>query len=351
MSQESQELTVQPDELRAFSETLYRKVGVPRDHAETMANFQVETDLRGVYSHGTRAQPRYIQGILDGNINPTPRIEVVQEGPCTAVIDGDSALGHLPSEMAMKKAVEKAKSMGIAAVGVRNAGHFGAAACYGMMAVREKLIGFATTSTSMRSVGAPGGATPVVGNVAFCYALPAGKERPIVLDMACGISAWERIKTMSMYGIPIPMDWMLTEDGEPTNDFDLGEVLKPAAGPKGYGIAMALTTMAGPLIGGLMGCHKDGGASEHFFMALNVSSFTDYTEYTEEVDRGIRTVKASKTVEGVDEVYLPGEIEWRNYESSIENGIPLHRDHLSVLAEAAEELGVEIFWDPGEIDK
>ena len=149
MSQESQELTVQPDELRAFSETLYRKVGVPRDHAETMANFQVETDLRGVYSHGTRAQPRYIQGILDGNINPTPRIEVVKEGPCIAVIDGDSALGHLPSAMAMEMAVEKAKSMGIAGVGVRNAGHFGAAACYGMMAVREKLIGFAATSTSM----------------------------------------------------------------------------------------------------------------------------------------------------------------------------------------------------------
>ena len=350
MSQESQELTVQPDELRAFSETLYRKVGVPRDHAEMMANFQVETDLRGVYSHGTRAQPRYIQGILDGSINPTPRFEVVQEGPCIGVIDGDSALGHLPSAMAMDMAVEKAKSMGIAGVGVRNAGHFGAAACYGMMAVREKMVGFATTSTSMRSVAAHGGATAVVGNVAFCYALPAGKERPIVLDMACGISAWTRIETMAMYGISIPMDWMLTEDGNPTNDYDKGEVLKPAAGPKGYGLAMALTTMAGPLIGGLMGCHKDGGDSEHFFMALNVSSFTDYTEYTEEVDRGIRTVKASKTVEGVDEVFLPREIEWRNYETWIKNGLPLHRDHLSSLAETAEKLGVEVFWEVGETE-
>ena len=349
MSQETQELTIQPDELREFSETLYRKAGVPPEHARVMANLQVETDLRGVYSHGTRALPRYVQGILDGSINPTPRFEVVQEGPSFAVIDGDSALGHLPS--AMEMAVEKAKSMGIAAVGVRNAGHFGAAACYGMMAVRERMIGFATTSTSMRSVVAPGGATTVVGNVAMCYALPAGVERPIVLDMACGISAWTRIETMHMYGIPIPMDWMLTEDGKPTNDYDKGEMLKPAAGPKGYGLAMALTTIAGPLIGGLMGCHKESGISEHFFMALNVSSFTDYAEYTEEVNRGIRTVKASKTVEGVDEVYLPGEIEWRKYETSIENGLPLHRDHLIVLAEIAEKLGVETFWNVGETER
>ena len=344
MNEKSHEVTIQPDELHEFSETLYRKVGVPPEHAKLMADLQVETDLRGVYSHGTRAQPRYIQSILDGDINPAPKFEVVREGPGYAVIDGDSALGHLPSAMAMEMAIEKAKSMGVAAVGVCNAGHYGAAACYGMMAVREKMISFSTTSTSMRSVAAPGGATPVVGNVALCYALPAGEERPIVLDMACGISAWTRIETMQMYGIPIPMDWMLTEDGKPTNDYNKGEVLKPAAGPKGYGLAMALTTIAGPLVGGLMGCHKDSGATEHFFIALNVACFTDYGEYVAEVDKGIRTVKASRTVEGVDEVFLPGEIEWRNYETAIQNGLPLHQDHLKVLEEIAEKLGVATFW-------
>ena len=76
------------------------------------------------------------------------------------------------------------------------------------------------------------------------------------------------------------------------------------------------------------GVHRADGPSKHLFMALNISSFTVFDEYAAELDRGIRTVKASKTIEGVDEVFLPGEIEWRNYEKWVENGLPLHNDHL-----------------------
>ena len=344
MDEETQELTIQSDQLCEFCNTLYQKAGLSLEHAKVMAELQVETDLRGVYSHGTRALPGYIQSILDGNVNPTPQFAVVQEGPSFGVIEGDNALGHPSSVLAMEMAIEKARGTGIAAVGVRNAGHFGAAACYGMMAVREKMIGFATTSTAARTVVAPGGATPVAGNTAMCYALPAGEERPIVLDMACGISAWNKIRTMHMYGTPIPSNWMLTADGKPTGDPNEGRMLAPAAGPKGYGLALIMGILAGPLVGGLMGCHRTGGPSEHFFIALNVSSFTDFDEYVAELDRGIRTVKASKTVEGVDQVYLPGEIEWRNYEKWVVNGLPLHNDHLQGLAAIAEKLGVETFW-------
>jgi LDH2 family malate/lactate/ureidoglycolate dehydrogenase len=35
---------------------------------------QVETDERGVYSHGTRALPGHVRGIRNGDINPTPNI-------------------------------------------------------------------------------------------------------------------------------------------------------------------------------------------------------------------------------------------------------------------------------------
>jgi len=119
----------------------------------------------------------------------------------------------------------------------------------------------------------------------------------------------------------------------------------PAAGPKGYGLALIMGILAGPLVGGFMACNEPDEPSKHFFIAINVSSFTDFEEYAAEVDRGIRTVHASKTVEGVDRVYLPGEIEWRNREAWIESGIPLHVDHLRSLANIATELGVEIFWE------
>ena len=47
MSQSDQEIVVQVDELREFVRALYRKAGVRQEHAELMAELQVETDLRG----------------------------------------------------------------------------------------------------------------------------------------------------------------------------------------------------------------------------------------------------------------------------------------------------------------
>ena len=344
MNQTDQDITVQADQLHAFAYTLYEKAGVGQEDARLMADLQVETDLRGVHSHGTRMAPSYIREILDGRMKARPKVCVVQEAPGSAVVDGDAGLGHPPSALAMKMAIEKAKSTGIGAAGVRNAGHFGAAACYSMMAVEANMLGFSTTNTGGASVAAPGGAQAVAANNALSYALPAGNERPIVLDMACGSSSWGKVRTLAMYGKPIPPDWLLTAEGKPTADASEGRILTPAGGPRGYGLALAMGTLAGPLIGGLLACHKQDDPSEHFFIAINIASFTDYDEYVAEMEQGVRTIHASRAAEG-NQVYLPGEIEWRNREEWIQSGIPLHVDHLRGLENIANELDVEIFWE------
>ena len=341
-----QDITIQPDQLKKFAEELYQKAGVDTEHAKLMADLQVETDLRNVHSHGTRMLPGYIRSISKGEINPVPQVHVVQEGPAFAVIDGDNGLGHPSSVLAMKMAIEKAQLVGVAATGVRNAGHFGAAACYSMMAAESNMIGVSTTNTGRATVVAPGGITPVTANNALSYALPTGNEQPVVLDMACGASSWGKIGTLKMYGEPIPEDWLLNTEGQPTVDPSQGPILMPAAGPRGYGLALTMGILAGPLVGGLMACHKNHGEpSEHFFWVINVSSFINFEEYVAEIDRGIRTIQASKTTEGIDQVYLPGELEWRKREAWLANGIPLHVDHLKGLASIAEELGIEIFWE------
>jgi ureidoglycolate dehydrogenase (NAD+) len=103
--------------------------------------------------------------------------------------------------------------------------------------------------------------------------------------------------------------------------------------------------LAGPLCGGLMACNKAGDPSEHFFFAMDIASFTDYNGYAEEVQRGIDKIHTSKTAEGVEQAYLPGEIEWNNYDNYLENGIPIHVDHLRGLAGIADKLDVPICWE------
>ena len=73
MSQTDQDIVVQVDELREFvSARFIGRRGSAEEDAELVAELQVETDLRGVYSHGTRHAPSYIAQILAGDVNPDP---------------------------------------------------------------------------------------------------------------------------------------------------------------------------------------------------------------------------------------------------------------------------------------
>jgi len=345
MNDNSQEIVVCPNELRKFVSEVYQKVGVPAEDADAVADLEVETDLRGTYSHGTRALGRYVNGIRTGHIKAQPNIQIVKEGLAFALIDGDMGLGYLAGIKAMNIAINKAKTAGISAVGVRNSEHLGSASCYSMMALEHGMIGFATTNTGGASVVAPGGITPVIANNPLSYAIPTKEEPPIVLDMACGIAAWGRVVTMTLYGQEIPDGWLLTADGEPTNDPAKGRYMHPAAGPKGYGLAMVVGTLAGPLVGGMSAClKKNGEPSEHFFFAINVDSFTPLDEFTSKMDETIRKVRLSKTAEGVERVYLPGEIEWTNRQKFLKDGIPLHKQHLQEIASLGKEFGIEPYF-------
>lgn len=58
--------------------------------------------------------------------NPRPEFKTVKDGPATAVLDADGALGIHVGPHAMRLAIAKAKVVGSGTVVVRNAGHFGA---------------------------------------------------------------------------------------------------------------------------------------------------------------------------------------------------------------------------------
>lgn len=340
-----QEIVVDSMKLHGFTRSLCEKAGLSSDDAELMAKLLVQTDLRGVHSHGTRALPGYLTQVLNGNLNPIPKLQIISDSPSVAVIDGDNGIGHLACTLAMEIAIDKARKTGIAAVGVKNAGHFGAAACYSIMATENQMIGFSATNTGKPTLVPPGGTEPVVANNAMSYALPVGDTHPIVLDMACGVSSWGKVGTLRMYNEPIPEGWLLDDSGQPSQDQNPGRMMAPSGGAKGYGLALIMGILAGPLVGGMMACNKTTITSEHFFIAINIESFTKFDTYISEVQEGIKVIHNAMTAEDFTQVYLPGEIEWNNYDEWKETGIPIHVDHLRSLANMAEKLDLKIFWE------
>ena len=91
-----------PAALGSFVAEAFQRVGTSAEDAAFLADLLVATDLRGVFSHGTRQLPRYTQMILDGRVNPRPITKVVDDSPATAIIDGDGGMGHFAAHRAAR---------------------------------------------------------------------------------------------------------------------------------------------------------------------------------------------------------------------------------------------------------
>src|SRR5262245_59881794 len=211
-----QEVIVQAEPLKELMVALYVRKGMFRAEAEIAASRQIEADLRGIHSHGSRATPRYIAAMDRGDIDPRGQTLVVTRTPAIALLDGCRNLGHVASTRAMHMAIEMEREDGTGTVGVRNSQHFGAASVYSLMAAEAEMVGYCTTSTGTATVAAYGSRQPATANNAFAWAAPMRKGPPFCLDMACAVSSWGKVQSLGMYGRKIPADWALDAAGNPT---------------------------------------------------------------------------------------------------------------------------------------
>ncbi|HET7771274.1 MAG TPA: Ldh family oxidoreductase, partial [Chloroflexota bacterium] len=119
----------------------FQNAGVPAENASVVADVLVEAEGRGIESHGVRMLASYVARLKAGGFSASAEPKVIREGPAIALLDGENGLGPLVATRAMRVAMEKARAAGIGACAVRNSNHYGAAACYALMACREGLIG------------------------------------------------------------------------------------------------------------------------------------------------------------------------------------------------------------------
>ena len=146
-------------------------------HADTTAEMMLETDLRGVDSHGISMLPTYDHEFRSGRLNMRPLFKTVREGPAFALIDADASLGHPVSVHAMNLAIDKCRESGVAVVSVFNWHHFGAAGCYSRIAAERGVIGMVTAGTRGITMVPTFGAEPVMGTNPLAFAAPANAIR------------------------------------------------------------------------------------------------------------------------------------------------------------------------------
>jgi LDH2 family malate/lactate/ureidoglycolate dehydrogenase len=321
---------------------------VPADDAALLVDSLIDAELKGVSSHGLNRLPLYVRRLKARVVKAKAEIVTERDMGAIAVIDGQHSISQVIGHRAMEMAIEKAGYYGIGAVLAKNSGHFGMASAYGLQAARRNMIGIVTSNVTPL-MPPHGGVAKLLGNNPLAVVAPT-KGDPIVADMGLSKIVFGKLLVAKAKGDKIPTDWALDNEGNPTDDPQkaLNGLLLPIAGPKGYSLSVAFEILTGVLasclawdICGLADLSKRQHVS-HFMLALNIKAFMPLEEYFARIEDFRLGIKNSKRAPGVNEIYLPGEIELTKQRTAgTDPSIPLPESVIRQLNEVAQEVGVK----------
>jgi len=343
-------LSVSIESLESFCLRILSGLGVSDKDARITTNALVTTEAWGISTHGVKLLRGYARRLRGGGLRTDATPIIVDEGSGWATVDGQSALGQVATTFATRLAVARARECGVGFVSVRNSCHFGAAGYYAWLAAQEGMIGLAMAN-DIPSVAAPGSKGPVLGSNPISYAIPRGEDDPIVLDMSIATVAGGKVFARCKRGEPIPAGWLVDLEGRPTQCGELypdRASLAPMGGHKGYGIGLLIEILSGVLSGAaftrqvgswLQGDYSKPTNHGAAILVINVAAIMEPAKFYQRIGALVREIHDAPTAEGSAKLMMPGEMEWKNYRRSLEEGIGLREDVLSALEETAAECG------------
>jgi LDH2 family malate/lactate/ureidoglycolate dehydrogenase len=351
----SDEILVSADLLKRQLGAIFTAWGMSDEHIATTLDIMLWADLSGIDSHGAGMMQLYNRFRDQGKLSFQPEIRVVRQNPATALVDGGGGLGHVPSVLAMTLACDKAATIGVGVVAVRNSHHYGAAGAYAAMASDRGLIGMSMTAVARPNVVPMFGADAMFGTNPIAFAAPARRNPPFLLDMATSTAAFGKLTIASRVGKPIPEGWAVDPDGKALTDAHEGlahrrltplGTSRPMGGHKGYGLAMMVEVLCTTLGGaqyGVLREKRDPDAARHdvghFFLAIDPASFREDGAFEDDLDEMIDALRATRPVDPAEPVQVAGDPEVRARAWRTEHGIPLSAALAGELRQIAEHAG------------
>ncbi len=349
-----------------FMKDAFIGVGVPADDAEIVVDVLLESDRRGIESHGcNRFKPIYIDRINAGIQSPVTNFDIIKETPTTAVVDGHNGMGQVIGHKAMTMAIEKAKKYGMGMVVVRNSCHYGIAGYYTTMATKAGCIGM--TGTNARPSVAPTlGVEGMFGTNPFTIGVPTDEDFDFNFDCATSITQNGKVEYYERIGEDVHPGTIIDTDGNPVEG-DAGVALKKIrngtaalttlggigealGGYKGYGFAMAVEFFSSILQDGAYGKDLDGKDENgnirpyhlgHYFIAIDTEHFLGEELARKKAGDIIRSVRASKKMPGEERIYTAGEKEWEIWLSRKDSGVPINESVQAEMNKVRDDLGLD----------
>ena len=356
-----------------FITDAFEGAGVPREEAAICTDVLLESDRRGIESHGcNRFKPVYIDRIWAGIQQPTTNFEIIKETPTTAVVDGHHGMGQVIGHKAMTMAIEKAKKYGLGMVAVRNSCHYGIAGYYATMATKAGCIGI--TGTNARPSVAPTfGVEGMFGTNPLTVGIPSDEPFDFVLDCATSITQNGKVEYYARIGEDVHPGTIVdlsgrAVEGDATEALRkirsgeaaltaLGGIGEALGGYKGYGYAMIVELLCAALQDGMYGKDLDGKDENgnprpyhlgHYFIAIDTNHFLGEDICRKKAGDILRAVRASKKAPGEDRIYTAGEKEHEIWLSRRNTGVPINESVQAEMVKVRDELGLKKYVFPWE---
>ena len=355
-----------------FMSAVFEKMGVPTEDARLCADVLLESDRRGIESHGcNRFKPIYIDRIKSGILNPVTKIDILKETPTTAVLDANDGMGMVASKKAMDMCIEKAHKYGMGMVAVRNSSHYGIAGYWTGLAAKENMIGISGTN-ARPSVAPTFGVENMLGTNPLTFSMPTDEPFPFTLDCATSVIQNGKIEYYARINHDTPKGLVISREGEELTDSaeilkkirsqqaalaPLGGFGETTGGYKGYGYSTVVEILSAALQSGLFLKALDGKDEEgkirpyhlgHFFIAIDTEAFMGAEAFKKTCGDILRDLRGSEKAPGQERIYTAGEKEYDVWMYRKDKGVPVTEAVQKEFIGLRDEFGLTQFKFPFE---
>ena len=204
-------------ELRAAVQAALERAGASAAMAEATARALVLAESQGIGSHGLSRVPQYATHLKNGRVNGAAVPSVSRERGGAVQIDAGEGLAFPACELAVREAISRARTHGVAFVGVMNSHHAGVIVDHLRAVADAGLVGIALAN-SPSAMPAAGGKHPIFGTNPVAAVFPRRGGDALMIDLSLSEVARGKVMVAAKKGDPIPLGWALDGAGQPTTD-------------------------------------------------------------------------------------------------------------------------------------
>lgn len=303
-------------DLENLTNKVLLKYGYSEQEAEVIRQILLYSQLRG----GNQGIVKLIgNGMPRRSEGAEPTIQ--KETPVSVLLNGNATHAMVVMNKLADLAIQKAQLSGIGMAGNFNTDESTGAIGYYVNRIAEQgLIGLAFASGAYQLTAPYGASEARFSTNPIAYAFPTEND-PIVFDMTTSAMAYYGLIEAKTNGKEVADGMGYDKDGNETRNPAeiMAGALRTFGGHKGSGLALMVQIFAGAFVTA-DSSDNESMNSGNLVMAIDPNIFSSTKEFKERVSELVNKIKSARKLQGVDEIFVPGEQSNRLYKTALAAG-------------------------------